>query len=580
MPTCKKLTLLLASALLLFVLAACGGDTTVPDSPADVPADAPVDAPADMPEDTPADMPEDTPADAPAQHKVATFIWTQEFDNLNPIYTNMWFSSITQQIWNASAWNFDVDNNPNPVLVTEIPSPDNGGISADGRTITIQLRDDIVWSDGTPLTSADFLFTYDMVMSPNNIVNSTYPYSLIENIEAPDERTVVTTFEEPFIPWVATLWNYVLPEHVLRSVYEAEGSIDTADWNLAPTVGAGPFVFAEWESGSFARFVRNDNYYNAPAKIDEIFIRFVPDDASQVASLRTGDADLGTFIALSDVPTLEEAGVEILTVVSGYDEGWYLYFGEEAHPALSDVRVRQAVAMCFDRFALNRDLLLGLTEPAVDFWDNTPYANPNLQAWPYDPDAANDLLDEAGWVDSTGNGIRDRDGEELVLQHGTTTREIRQDTQAVAQQQLADCGIRLETTGYAADVFFQSYGNGGPMATGELDIGQWSASEAFPDPDSSRWLCAEIPTDENPDGINDQKLCDEELDQLFRLQATQIDFDERQQTFWRISELMHENVYWLGVWQDLDVWAVSARMADVSISGATPFYNVADWDIR
>ncbi|MFO7540264.1 MAG: peptide ABC transporter substrate-binding protein [Chloroflexota bacterium] len=571
--TCKKLSVLLASALLLmFVLAACGGDTAVPDSPADTPADAPADAPADMPDDA--------PTDAPAERKVATFIWTQEFDNLNPLYTNMWFSSITQQIWNASAWNFDVDNNPNPVLVTEIPSPDNGGISADGRSITLQLRDDIVWSDGTPLTAADFLFTYEMVMSPNNIVNSTYPYNLIESIEAPDDRTVVTTFEEPFIPWVASLWSFVLPEHVLSPVYEAEGSIDTADWNLAPTVGAGPFVFVEWESGSFARFVRNDNYYNAPANIDEIFIRFVPDDAAQVASLRTGDGDLGTFIALSDVPTLEADGVEIVTVVSGYDEGWYLYFGEEAHPALSDVRVRQAIAMCFDRFAFNRDLLLDLTEPAVDFWDNTPYANPNLEAWPYDPGAANDLLDEAGWVDSTGSGIRDQDGVELVLHHGTTTREIRQDTQAVAQQQLAECGIGLETTGYAADVFFQSYGNGGPMATGELDIGQWSASEAFPDPDSSRWLCAEIPTDDNPDGSNDQKICDEELDELFRLQATQIDFEERQQTFWRISEIMHENVYWLGIWQDLDVWAVSARLTDVSISGASPFYNVAEWDIR
>jgi peptide/nickel transport system substrate-binding protein len=244
------------------------------------------------------------------------------------------------------------------------------------------------------------------------------------------------------------------------------------------------------------------------------------------------------------------------------------------------VRVRQAVAQCIDRFALNRDLLLGLTEPAATFWDNTPYANPNLQPWPYDPAAANALLNEAGWVDSNGDGTRDKDGVELVLVHGTTTRAIRQDTQAVAQQQLAECGIGLEIIGYAADVFFQSYANGGPMDTGQLDIGQWSGTEAFPDPDSSRWLCAEIPTDENPDGNNNQKLCDDELDQLFRLQATQIDFDERQQTFWRISEIIFENVYWLGIWQDLDTWAVSGRLQNANISGATPFYNVAEWDIR
>lgn len=561
----KKSFLFTLSLLLLLALSACGPD---PVAPPDEPDD-PVAPPAV----------EEPVVEEPAERKVATFIWTQEFDSLNPMYTNMWFSSITQQIWNASAWNFDIDNNPNPVLVAEIPSLDNGGISADGRTITINLRDDIVWSDGAPITSADFLFTYEMTMDPANTVNTTYPYSLIVDIQTPDERTVVTTFEEPFVPWVANLWRYVLPEHVLRPVYEAEGTLDTAAWNLAPTVGAGPFVFAEWESGSFARFVRNDNYYNEPAKIDEIFFRFVPDDASQVAALRTGTGDLGTFISHADIPTLEAAGVEVFAVVSGYDEGWYIYFGEEAHPALEDVRVRQAIAMCFDRFAINRDLLLGLTEPAVTFWDNTPFAHPTLEPWPYDPDAAMALLDEAGWVDTTGNGIRDKDGVELVITHGTTVREIRQDTQAVAQQQLADCGIQLETLAFAPDVFFQSYGGGGPMPTGQLDIGQWSATESFPDPDTSRWLCSEIPSDDFPDGINDQKICDPELDELFRLQATQIDFEERQQTFWRIGEIMYENVYWLGVWQDLDTWAVSARLENASISGADPFYNIAEWDI-
>ena len=522
---------------------------------------------------------EEPAVEEPATRKVATFIWTQEFDNLNPLYTNMWFSSITQQIWNASAWNFDIENNPNPVLVTEIPSFDNGGISEDGRTITINLRDDLVWSDNTPITSADFLFTYEMVTNPSNIVVTQYPYNLITEISAPDDLTVVTVFEEAFVPWVANLWRFVLPAHVLQPVFDAEGTIDTASWNLAPTVSAGPYVFAEWESGSYTRFVRNDNYYNEPAKIDEIFFRFVPDDASQVAALRTGDGDLGTFISMADIPTLEDAGVEVFAVVSGYDEGWFIYLGEEAHPALFDVRVRQAIALCFDRQSINRDLMLGLTEPAVTFWDNTPYANPNLEAYPYDPEAAMALLDDAGWIDTTGNGIRDKDGVELTLVHGTTVREIRQDTQAVAQQNLAECGIQLEILSYSPDIYFSSYGAGGPLPTGELDIGQFSSTEAFPDPDTSRWLCSEIPDDDNPDGLNDQKICNTELDELFRLQATQIDFEERQETFWRIGEIMFENVYWLGVWQDLDTWAVSGRLANVNISGADPFYSIAEWDI-
>jgi peptide/nickel transport system substrate-binding protein len=571
----KVLPLLIVIVLILsLALAACqqSEPETVPTEPGEVVV-------PEEPEIEEPEVEEPVVEEPAAERKVATFIWTQEFDNLNPIYTNMWFSAITREIWNAAAWVFDVENNPQPVLVTEIPSIENGGISEDGSVITIKLRDDIVWSDNTPITSADFLFTYEMVTNPNNIVVSAYPYDLITKVETPDELTVVATFEEAFVPWMANLWRWVLPKHVLQPVFDAEGTIDSAPWNLAPTVGAGPYVFAEWESGSYARFVRNDNYYDTPTKIDEIFFRFVPDDASQVAALRTGDGDLGTFISQADFPTLEEAGVNVIAVVSGYDEGWFIYQGEEAHPALSDVRVRQAIAYCFDRQSINRDLLLGLTKPAVTFWDNTPYANPDLEAYPYEPETGMALLDEAGWVDSNGDGVRDKDGVELTLIHGTTSREIRQDTQAVAQQNLAECGIQLDLLSYSADVYFQSYGGGGPLPTGELDIGQFSSTEAFPDPDTSRWLCSEIPSDEYPDGINDQKICDAELDELFRLQSTQIDFTERQQTLWRIGEIMYENVYWLGVWQDLDTWAISSRLTNVNISGADPFYSITEWDI-
>lgn len=562
----KKNPLLLLLLLLVIAslaLTACGGS-----EPADVADDAPEgDAPA-----------VEEPAE-PAERKVATFIWTQEFDNLNPMYTNMWFSAITQQIWNCDAWDWDDQANPHPVLITEMPSFENGGISEDGTTLTFNLRDDIKWSDGEPITSADFLFTYEMYTNPANTVASTYPYDLVANMEAPDATTVVVTFNEPFVPWASTIFQEMLPKHILQPVFDADGSLDAADWNEAPVVGCGPYVFSEWESGSYASFVRNDNYYNEPAKIDEIFIRFVPDDAAQVAALQTGEGDLGTFLAYSDFPALEEAGVNIYMVASGYNEGWYFYFGEEAHPAIADVKVRQAVAMCFDRFSINEDLLLGKTVPAVTFWDNMPYASPNVQAWPYDPAQANTLLDEAGWVDSNGDGIRDKDGVELILTHGTTTREVRADTQAVAQQNLAECGVQLDIIGYSSDIFFGSYGEGGPMPTGELDIAEWSANPAFPDPDSARWLCEEIPSDESPDGGNDQHLCDETLDALFQLQATQVDYEARQQTFWEISELMVENVYWLGVWQDPDSFAVNARLTNVKISGVTPFFNIAEWDI-
>ncbi len=280
-----------------------------------------------------------------AARKVAVFIFTQEFDTLNTYYSNMWFSQITNALWSVWPWQFDENNDPYPVLLTEMPSADNGGISADGKTLTLNVRDDITWSDGTPLTSADFIFTHEMVINPANTVASTFPNDQIESMTAPDDYTVVITFPEPFVPWAATLFHTIMPKHILEPVFESEGTIDNADWNLNPTVGLGPFVFDEWESGSFARFVANENYWGDPPLLDEIFIRFVPDDAAQINALLAGEGDLGTFFSYSDVPELEAAGVKIYAVQSGYNEGWYMLITEDGHPALQDVRVRQAIAM-------------------------------------------------------------------------------------------------------------------------------------------------------------------------------------------------------------------------------------------
>ncbi len=585
------LALLLVLGLALTVGCTATGGTTPPPAATDMPAteDTGGDEAAPPEEATP--MEEPAPTDAPpvdetagetGDRKIATFIWTQEFDTLSPLYTSMWFSTITYSLWNVWAWNFDEDLQPVPVLVTEIPSSENGGISEDGRTITFNLRDDIVWSDGEPITADDFVFTYEMNVDPANTVSSTYPYDQIESVDAPDPQTVVVTFTEPFAPWLATLWHSILPAHVLRPVFEADGTLDDAEWNLAPTVSAGPYRFEEWESGSYARFVRNENWWGPQPNIDEIFFRFVPDDASQVAALETGDGDIGTFIAYSDVPALQDAGVTIRTVPSGYYEGWFFFLGDDTipgHPALQDVRVRQAIAMALDREKLNQDLLLGLTTPVETLWAGTPYESPDITPWPYDPEAANALLDEAGWVDTNGDGVRDKDGEELILVHGTTTREIRQDAQAVAQQELAAVGIQLDLQSYDSNIFFASYGEDGPAYTGELDIMQWSDGPFFPDPDHYYWLCSEIPTDDAPDGANAQRICDEELDRLFQLQATQTNTEERTATFHEITKLMHDQVYWLGLWNDPDVWAVSGRLQNVKLSGPTAFYNVTEWDI-
>jgi peptide/nickel transport system substrate-binding protein len=560
----RNLYLLLSLVVLAsMLLTACGGN-----------------APATEP--SAGEEPLATDPAAPADKKVATFIWTQEFTIMSPPYSSGWFTQATRQFWNCWAWEYDEKNEVYPKLVTEIPSIENGGISDDGLTITLNLRDDIQWSDGEPITSEDFRFTWAMTVDPSNTVVSTYPYDQVTGIEAPDAQTVVMKFDEPFAAW-NTLWWGLIPAHILQPVYDAEDTLDNAEWNNNPTVGCGPYNFAEWESGSFARFVRNDNYFDPAPKIDELFIRFVPDDAAQTNALVAGDADLGTFIPYSETPKLKEAGIEIMVEPSGYNEGIYFQVNEElSHPAVLDVNVRKAIAMALDRDGFNQDVNLGVVKTPASYWDALPYYNdPPLEPYPYDPEAAKALLDEAGWVDSNGDGTRDKDGVEFVIQHGTVTRDVRQEFQAVAQQQLADVGIKLEIFNYEADLFWGTYADNGPLYTGELELQQWSDTPTgFPDPDIYYWKCSEIPTDENSAGTNSFFLCDEELDALIQLQATQLVLEERRETISQINQMFYDKVYWIGLWQDPDVWAVGPRLTGVKFSGVSPFFNIAEWDIK
>jgi peptide/nickel transport system substrate-binding protein len=522
---------------------------------------------------------------AAQENKNVTVLYPQELDSLNPMYSNMFFMGITTDVYLAPAWNFDVDLNPNPVLVTEIPSTENGGLSEDGTVLTLNLRDDITWSDGEALTSEDFVFTYEMIISDDNLPVSRYPYGveegIIESVEAPDETTVVINFVEPFAPWLATIFTYVLPEHVLGPVYEAEGTIDNAEWNRAPTVGSGPFVFDTWEIGSFMRFVRNENFYNDPALLDSLVVQFVPDSEAYVASLLNEEGDLGTFLAFSDLSTLEDSGLyDVQFVVSGYNEQWTLNLDEElGHPALQDVRVREALALGFNREQITNDLLDGRTYPPSSFWENTPYESPNVEAPPYDPERAATLLDEAGWVDSDGDGIREQDGVDLILRYVTNTRTVREDTQAVVQQAFADLGIAVELVNYPSDIFFNGYAQGGPVAIGDYDIGQWSQTSSFPDPNTSIFLCSQIPSDENPEGLNYRRYCNEEVDALFEEQARTADLDRRIELFHQIDELIAQDFVWIGVWHDPDNWVINTRVQNSAINGVTPFWNVAEWDV-
>jgi len=565
------------------LVTACGAPATPAAPTATPPAEATATTPP--PEPTPTPPP-------PAKPKTVTMTFFEEPDSLNWMYSGMWYAMLVYNIFNPGLWLWDDNLEPSLEMAAEFPTKENGLISEDGLTITIPLNEEAQWSDGEPVTADDFVFTYEMILDPGNVaVQSTWPYDpYLESVTAEDDYTLELKFTEPFAPWATTMFagEYsVLPEHVLRPVFEAEGTLDDAEWNRNPTVVNGAFLVKEWEAASHIILEANDNYWRGRPTIDQINILIVPEDEAQMAAIKTGDTDIGIFLSYADVPTIEELeDVDLVMVLSGYNEGWFFNLNTDetaaknGHPALQDVRVRQAIAYAVNFDAICEELLYGKTYPPATYWEETPYAYPDANPYQYDPEEAKALLDEAGWVDTNGDGTRDKDGVELVLVYSTTAgREVREQTQVVAQQYLADVGIGITIQNNSYDTMWNSYGQGGPIATGNYDIGEWSDSSDFPDPNESQFLCSEIASDEYPDGENWFGICDEELDALFIAQAVETDPGRRIELFHDIGRLMSEKVYWLGVWHDNDLWTINKRTKNIKISGSTPFWNTHEWDV-
>lgn len=577
------LLLLLTAGFL--VLAACA---PAPAPTAMPPTQAPAAQPTSAPVPTTAPVPTQPPAST--GNKVISISFTQEPNSLNPNYTSMWFSMTLRDFFLQNGLiTYNEKNQAVPLVAKEIPTIENGGISADGKTITYHLRDDVKWSDGTPLTAEDYVFTWEMTMSDKNKVASRSPWEgNVEKVEAPDPYTVKVTFAEPYAPYQATIFvnsagTNALPKHILQPIFEKEGTIDNAEWNRAPTVGVGPFKFKEWETGSHITFERNDEYaFPAKPKVDQIFVRIVPDDAAQIAAIKAGDAEIGTFISYADVPDLQSFGtVDVPSVQSGYKESWFFNMSQEGatkgHLALQDVNVRRALVMAVDRDKITKELLYGLTKPALTFWDGTVYADTALQPIPFDPDGAKKLLDDAGWKVGA-DGIREKDGEKLKLRYVTTTREVRKNTQAIVQQMWKDIGVDTELINHSSDTFFNAFAQGGPVATGQYDIAEWSDATSFPDPDTPKWLCSEVPSADAPEGGNWQFLCDKELDALFVKQAATVDPKARKEILNQIQKIISDKVYWVSIWDDPDLWTVSKKLQNINLSGVTPFSNSANWD--
>ncbi|MBV8723830.1 MAG: hypothetical protein JO350_00700, partial [Candidatus Eremiobacteraeota bacterium] len=260
----------------------------------------------------------------------------------------------------------DAKGDPVPILVTAVPSIENGGISRDGLTVTYHLRKDAKWTDGARVTSKDVKWSWQAIMNSANNIVSRHGYDYIRSIDTPDDWTAVVHLKERFSPFVNTFFAMsdqpmpVAPAHVLAKYPD----LNQISFNNEPTVSDGPFRFAQWSHGDHITLLRNDGFFMGKPGLDRIDIRIVPDENTTVNLLKTHAIDFmfqaspETYPALKSVPDIRLVFVN----VNGYERVQI----NTAKPYLADPNVRLAIAYATDKTRLVDTLTYGQMKAATE----------------------------------------------------------------------------------------------------------------------------------------------------------------------------------------------------------------------
>ena len=534
------------------------------------------------------------------ERRVLRLAYTQEPPILFDYFSDLGVAWNLMRIHSLPPWGRDGTGAVVGKLVDELPSEENGGVVhnlEDGKTIvSFTLADWAIWSDGTPITAADFELVFDVSqdglsnMLEFRFVNGA---ALDSVTQGETEKDVIITFTFLQPDWTTATF-VPLPNHLLREDYEAalaEGrGMDTMDWLRAPVVSNGPFRFAEWDSGSFIRYTRNENYAG-DVWFDDVVISFYPDNTVIKQLLVNGETDWTFAIPILEAQELVAENSEVLALDTFFSGGrMELRFnqGPNAHPALRDSRVRQALSMAIDRQFIVDELYDGNTAIPRSFWDGTPWFYEDTPQIAYDPEGALALLEEAGWYDDgsgaiTSHGVEGvEDGTELALTSATYAGggfTQYQDVLLVAQDMLSEIGIDVTITHYAVNVIHAPFSTDSPYATGKHDlyVQGWGVGTSTID-QLELWSCASIPSEENDTGWNGIHACYPEMDDLWDVLGTALSADERQEAANQIQTLMAEEAFTLFVVNLLPALTFNAQLENVSWAVTdTPWFSLPNW---
>jgi len=334
-------------------------------------------------------------------------------------------------------------------------------ISDGGLNVTVYLRDGIYFSDGAPVTADDVIFTFETIMNPGvDAADLRNYYHNVKEVVKIDERTVRFSFKELYWKTIESVGIFeVLPKHV----YEFD---DPQEFNTRRSnpFGSGPYVFEKWDVGQQIVLRRNENYWGYKPKLDKIVFHFITNDIAALQAIRSHDVDYmrPTPEQFAEMVKNDEFGKEFRTIKCWVPSVPYFFIGwNQERPFFKDRLVRLAMTHLVDRQSIIKHVLKGNAEISTGpFYLYGPQSDPNVKPWPFDPDKARELLDEAGWVDSDGDGIRDKDGLPLRFKYSYSTgRMIYEQVAKLLKDEAAKVGVEVIPDPYEWSVFVERLNN-------------------------------------------------------------------------------------------------------------------------
>jgi len=524
-------------------------------------------------------------------------LWWQGATLLNPHFAVGTKDQEGSRIFYEPLAGWDEDGNLMPMLAAEVPSRENGGLAADGMSVTWKLKQGVKWHDGKPFTADDVVFNWQYSSDPATAAVTIGSYKDVK-VEKVDDFTVRVIFAKPTPFWADAFVGtrgMLIPKHLFADYIGAKSR--DAPANLKP-VGTGPYKFVDFKPGDMVRGEINPDYHvaNRP-HFDSIEMKGGGDAVSAArAVIQTGEYDYAWNMQVEDeiLQRLEKGGKGVAVITPGGNiehiqlnstDPWTEVDGERSslktkHPFLSDPAVRQALAMLVDRKSVE-DHIYGRTGSATgNFLNNPERVRSKNTKWEFNVEKASKLLEDAGWKKGP-DGVRAKDGKKLKLVYQTSINTPRQKNQAIVKQACQKAGIDVELKSVTASVFFSSdVANPDTYAKFYCDIQMYTTTMTQPDPEvfMNQFTSWEVATKENKwQGRNITRWKSEEYDKTFRAAEGELDPVKRSALFIRMNDLACGEQVVIPVVYRPRVAAISSKLK-ASLSGwDNDFWNLKDW---